>query len=148
MSGLRRPESILLLVHTDDLEVLLLKRIAPFEFWQSITGSLDPGEVPRDAAARELLEETGIDAADALIDAGQARTFTIDPRWLDRYPDGVTRNVEHEWRLCLPSADPVVIDPGEHSAFRWCPIDEAIDAVWSWTNREALEALRDERSRR
>jgi dATP pyrophosphohydrolase len=147
VSGLRRPESILLIVYTGDLEVLLLKRIVPFEFWQSITGSLDPGETPREAAARELLEETGIAAAEALIDTGEARTFTIDPRWLDRYPEGVTRNLEHEWRLRLPTADPVVIDPGEHSAWRWCPIEEAIDAVWSWTNKEALEALRDELSR-
>ncbi len=144
MSGLRRPESILLVVHSGDRQVLLLKRIAPFAFWQSITGSLDPGESPREAAARELREETGIDAADQLVDTGRSRVFTIDPRWLDRYPEGVTRNVEYEWRLELPVAGPITIDPGEHSEFQWLSVDDAIDKVWSWTNREALEVLRQD----
>ena len=118
MSGLRRPESILLIVYTDDLDILLLRRIAPFDFWQSVTGSLDPGESPRDATVRELREETGIEATDAIVDTGTSRTFTIDPRWIHRYPGGVTRNVEYEWRLRLPAARDITIDPDEHSEYR------------------------------
>ena len=144
MDGRRRPESILLVVHTADLNVLLLKRTAPFEFWQSITGSLDPDESPADAAVRELLEETGIEADHCLVDTGRQRTFTIDPRWLDRYADGVTENVEYEWRLCLPEPREVTIDPQEHSDWAWLPLDQAIETVWSWTNREALKALRND----
>jgi dATP pyrophosphohydrolase len=144
LGGLRRPESILLVVHSADLKVLLLKRTEPFPFWQSITGSLDPGETPVDTAARELREETGIDTVDALVDTGRQRTFTIDPRWLDRYPEGITRNVEHEWRLCLPTTQSITIDPTEHSDWQWLPIDEAIDKAWSWTNKEALSALKND----
>jgi hypothetical protein len=29
----------------------------------------------------------------------------------------------------------------EHSEYQWLPIDRAIDAVWSWTNRDALIEL-------
>ena len=146
MTGLRRPESVLVVIYTDDLDILLLKRRAPFPFWQSVTGSLDPGESPPDAALRELAEETGLRDEGQLRDTGRSRTFTIDPRWRHKYPDGVTENLEYEWHYRLPAALDIVSDPEEHSEWRWVPVSEAIERVWSWTNREALEQLCDGRA--
>jgi dATP pyrophosphohydrolase len=54
----------------------------------------------------------------------------------------VTENTEHEWRYRLPATLEIQIDEDEHSAYCWMPIDEAIEAVWSWTNKEALEQLK------
>lgn len=140
--ALRRPESVLVVVYTAAADVLLLKRVAPFSFWQSVTGSLDPGETPAETARRELEEETGLGARGTLIDTGVVRTFTIDPRWLDRYSRGITENREYEWRFRLTDTAKATIDIDEHSEYRWVGIDEAIDLVWSWTNRQALESLR------
>jgi len=140
----RRPESVLVVVYTDDGQVLLLQRRSPFEFWQSVTGSLDPGEHHEDTAQRELAEETGLVDRDRLLDRKLSRTFVIDPRWRDRYAKGVTENTEHEWHYRLAGAVDIKLDDSEHTAFRWLPIDEAIDAVWSWTNKEALRALQAE----
>lgn len=140
----RRPVSVLVIVYNDAAEVLLLRRVRPFDFWQSITGSLDEDESVTSAASRELLEETGLSSEGSLSDSGIERAFTIDPRWQHRFAPGVTENLEYEWRYRLPSALPVTIDQREHSAFKWCPIDEAIDAVWSWTNREALQQLQSD----
>ena len=139
---MRRPESVLVIVHTHDARVLLLKRRTPFEFWQSVTGSLDEGESPAECARREVVEETGLDPGDRLVDTGISRVFTIDPRWLHRYPPGITENREHEWRLSLDEPVDINIAVAEHSAWRWSDIDQAIETVWSWTNREALRALR------
>ena len=118
-----------------------MRRRSPFEFWQSVTGSLDAGEKQVDAARRELMEETGLKDEGDLVDTGVSRQFTIDPRWRDRYPPGVTENTEYEWRYRLTAAVEIQIDQDEHSAYRWMPIDAAIDAVWSWTNKEALKEL-------
>jgi dATP pyrophosphohydrolase len=78
-----------------------------------------------------------------LSDCDTVRTFEIDPRWRDRFPPGITHNREHEWRYRLPGRVDVVLDRKEHSRVEWCPIEEAISRVWSWTNREALQDLRD-----
>lgn len=131
-------------MHTDDAQVLVLRRALPFDFWQSVTGSLDPGEQSAEAAKRELREETGLTDEGLLIDTGRSRTFVIDPRWRDRYPQGVTENREHEWRYRLALPCEICIDTAEHSEWRWVAVDEAIGTVWSWTNREALEVLRDD----
>jgi dATP pyrophosphohydrolase len=147
MAGPRRPESVLVVVYTDDGDVLLLRRVSPFDFWQSVTGSLDPGETHAETARRELSEETGLTDEGSLIDAGTRRTFTIDPRWRHKYAPGVTENVEHEWLYRLPGRVDIASDPEEHSESVWVPLDKAIEIVWSWTNRAALERLREDFSR-
>jgi dATP pyrophosphohydrolase len=138
----RRPESILVVVYTDNADILLLKRSQPFAFWQSVTGSLEAGESPAEAAHRELLEETGLADEGQLVDTGTERTFTIDPRWRDRYAADITENTEHEWHYRLPAVVEIDVDNDEHSDYHWFEIDAAIEAVWSWTNKEALESLK------
>lgn len=137
--GYRRPESVLVLVYTESGEVLLLKRTRPQLFWQSVTGTLETGEAPVEAAHRELAEETGICGA-SVIDCKQSNQFVISEAWRDRYAPGVTMNTEHIF--CCPLADKpakVCLAADEHSEFVWLPVDKAIEQVSSWTNRQALE---------
>jgi dATP pyrophosphohydrolase len=137
----RRPLSVLVVVHSDDGKVLLLKRTRPFEFWQSVTGSLDVGESHSDAARRELTEETGLTDEGSLRYTGVSRQFVIDPRWRYRFEPGIIENVEFEWRYRLPEPVDIRIDGQEHSEYQWLPIFDAIGTVWSWTNRQALRNL-------
>lgn len=81
-------------------------------------------------------------SGDRLTDAGRQRVFEIDPRWLDRYAPQITENLEYEWHYRLDAPVDVQMHPAEHDEWAWVPIDEAIERVWSWTNREALETLR------
>ncbi len=143
MAGYRRPESVLVLVYVDRSQVLLLRRIRPFAFWQSVTGSLRERETAAETARRELFEETGLEEGE-LVDTDTRRVFTIDPRWRSRYAPGIAENTEHEFRFRLPEAAEVRLERSEHSAYRWVGIDTAVEAVWSWTNKAALERLRDE----
>lgn len=139
-SEYRRPESVLIVVHTDN-EALLLRRKAPFEFWQSVTGSLLPQESHAAAAARELREETGLSDEGRLSCTGVSRRFEIDPRWRNRFGSGVTDNLEYEYRYKLPGRVEISLDEYEHTAMEWVTLVDALDRVWSWTNKAALRQL-------
>ncbi|MGF1546611.1 MAG: dihydroneopterin triphosphate diphosphatase [Thiotrichales bacterium] len=135
----KRPESVLVVVHTVAGEVLLLRRREPADFWQSVTGSLEWGETAADAARRELLEETGI-APVVLEDCHIWRQFPIIPPWRARYAPDANENREHWFRVCLPARLTPRLDPTEHTEFIWLPRAAAAAQVWSWTNRDAILA--------
>jgi dATP pyrophosphohydrolase len=137
----KTPVSVLVVIHTPALDVLLLERAAHPGFWQSVTGSLEAGETPLQAAVREVAEETGIVCATTdLRDWRLSNRFEIFPQWRARYADGVTHNVEHVFSLCAPER-PIALAPDEHLGWRWLPWREAAAACFSWTNRDAILML-------
>lgn len=137
------PLSVLVLVHTVEREVLLLERALRPGFWQSVTGSLDrPDEPLAQAAARELLEETGIEpGAGRLARWNVVYTFEIYAQWRHRFASGVTQNVEHVFAFELARRAAVAIAPHEHIAFAWLPWREAAARCFSWSNRDAIVML-------
>lgn len=141
------PESVLVVIHTPALEVLLIRR-TDAGTWQSVTGSKDtPDEPFEQTAAREVGEETGIDCMPgsalhaALRDWRLENVYDIYPRWLHRYAPGVTRNTERVFGLCVPPGTPVVLNPREHTDYRWLPWLEAVDSCFSPSNAEAILLL-------
>lgn len=136
------PVSVLVVIHTPDLQVLLLERADHPGFWQSVTGSQNEGETLRQTAVREVAEETGLDAeAYNLADWKMRNDYEIYPEWRWRYAPGVTRNTEHVFGLRLPEPLPVKVAPREHLAYVWMPHDRAADKVFSWSNAQVLRAL-------
>lgn len=138
------PQSVLVLIHTPDLEVLLIQR-ADAMTWQSVTGSLDQLDEPFAAAAvREVMEETGIDAlapGHHLIDWQLENRYDIYPHYLHRYAPGVTRNTERVFGLTVPGRLPIRLSPDEHVAHQWLSWLEAADVVRSGSNAEAILQL-------
>lgn len=147
------PESVLVVIHTPDLQVLLIERADRPGFWQSVTGSKDhPQEDLRVTATREVAEETGIligtdsgtDSGSrgvppqALRDWGLVNVYEIYPVWRHRYAPGVTHNTEHVFGLTVPRDIPVRLAPREHLQYAWLPWREAADRCFSPSNAEAI----------
>lgn len=146
----KTPVSVLVVIHTPDLQVLLLERADAPGFWQSVTGSQDyrrvgalsAGESLRETAIREVREETGLDASQfVLSDWKQQNRFEIFERWRHRYAPGVTHNREHVFGLSLPEPRQVTLAPREHLNQIWLPWREAADKCFSWSNAAAIRRL-------
>lgn len=139
------PESVLVVIHTSDMEVLLLERADRPGFWQSVTGSLDAVDEPLlETATRELFEETGIVAdgqAIRLVDWGLSNIYEIYPVWRHRYAPGVTHNTEHVFSVRVPRDVLITLSPREHLQHAWLPYLQAADRCFSSSNAEAILEL-------
>jgi dATP pyrophosphohydrolase len=136
---------VLVVVYTATGKVLLMRRREPPDFWQSVTGSLRWDEdAPVQAAARELREETGLEATTALRDLGLSYRFPILPQWRARYAPNVRENLEHAFALEVPAEVAINMNTAEHSEYGWFAFPEAARKASSWTNREVIERLQSE----
>jgi dATP pyrophosphohydrolase len=139
------PESVLVVIHTTDLEVLLIERADKPGFWQSVTGSLDrPDEPLLETATRELFEETGIVADGERIvlnDWHLSNIYEIYETWRHRYAPGVTHNTEHVFSVCVPRDIAITLAPREHVQYAWLPLLAAADRCFSSSNAEAILLL-------
>ncbi|WP_151635555.1 dihydroneopterin triphosphate diphosphatase [Noviherbaspirillum aerium] len=151
------PESVLVVIHSPELDVLLIERADKPGYWQSVTGSKDTEDEPlQDTAMREVFEETGIRIVDETsAEQGESNRVSISnlnnwqlsnvyeiyPVWRHRYAPGVTRNTEHVFGLLVPRAIPIVLAPREHINLQWLPYQEAADKCFSPSNAEAILQL-------
>jgi 8-oxo-dGTP pyrophosphatase MutT (NUDIX family) len=109
------------------LEILLIRRAAHRIFpglWQCVTGGVEPGERVPEAAMREVLEETGLGAAEIerFYDLDQVAPFYDDGL------DAVVVSAIFAARV-RPSAEPRASH--EHDGMRWVPADDAARlTVW------------------
>ncbi len=142
MSRHKIPVSVLVVIHTVDGQVLLMERADAPGYWQSVTGSQDPGETLAETAIREVREETGLDAtAFGLTAWGIENRYEIYPRWRHRYAPGVTHNTEHVFGLKLPAPQAVTLAPSEHLRYEWLPRDLAAERCFSPSNAAAIRQL-------
>ena len=137
------PRSVLVVIHTPDLQVLMMERAGWPGFWQSVTGSVAHESEPlRETAIREVREETGLDATRYdLRDWGVENRFEIFKKHLSRYAPGVTHNLEHVFSMEVPAPLEITLDPAEHLDYKWLPWREAAALTISSTNRDAILAL-------
>lgn len=137
-----RPETLRLvkvLLHDGDRILLLHRRPERGNFWQPVTGTMEPGESARDTALREIREETGQVAEPSSLDLMQS--FMIESQYLaSRFPAPVIAT-ETVFEAALDSSLPVRIDPVEHDAWGWFTIAEAYEKIQWSDDREALDRL-------
>ncbi len=135
-----------MVIYKSNGEVLLIERADKAGFWQSVTGSVDSLDEDLGlAAAREVLEEAGIDVqslpAQSLQDMDHQIEYEIYPQWRYRYAAGVTVNTEHWFSLLVPNDVSITLAPREHVAYQWLPFAEAAKKCFSPSNGEAILRL-------
>lgn len=105
-------------------ELILLVKARAKENWQLPGGRLEPGESSADALVREVLEETGLDAAPRRLTGTYRREDGSVARIYEARAKG---------RLCGPR--------GEILAQRWASIADAKEMVSASTRKRIVEGL-------
>ncbi|GLR72060.1 dihydroneopterin triphosphate diphosphatase [Agaribacter marinus] len=137
---LKRPESVLVVIYSEQGRVLMLQRDDDADFWQSITGTMEVGERPIDTAYREVAEEIGLEldiSRNQIKDCKTTNQYQIRKRWLHRYPEGTKTNTEHVFSLCICEQTSILLT--EHLDFIWLSKHDAIALAWSDTNKTAID---------
>ena len=124
-------EAILFRRKGSKVEYLLLKRLPKRNgFWQPVTGGVEEGETQKDALYREIREETGIKSLIRVLDDLHYFEFS-DPNPCQEYVYGVE----------VTLSDEIMLDLKEHSKYRWCNYQEALQLLRWKENKEALRKL-------
>ncbi len=110
-----------------DGRVLLLRRVASRGgFWQQVTGRIEAGESPAEAARRELREETGADAE--VVSLGYVHGLGLDPAVLRRPATRLATAQETAFVARLPPGFTCRVSD-EHAEHGWFDPEEALATV-------------------
>ena len=125
---------------------------SPSPAWQMPQGGIDEGETPREAAYRELWEETGV-TRDKVEFVGKTHgwvTYDLPPELLGKVWGGKYRGQRQKWFLFrFKGQDADVKIASEHpefSTWRWILVDEMVESIVPFKRAVYEEVVRSFRA--
>lgn len=102
--------------------------------WQMPQGGIDKGEEPRDAAFRELKEETGTDNAEIIGEIDRLLTYDLPVHLVGRALKGKYRGQKQKWYAMRFLGEDREIDIAadkhqEFSEWAWVPVTELVELI-------------------
>lgn len=120
------------IIHGQPVFLLLKRHPDRGGFWQPVTGGVEAGEDLKEAALREMEEETGI--RDTVRVMENIHYFEFEANgghgWTKEYVYGVQVQVGIE-----------ALISDEHTEMKWCTLEEACELLKYESNREGLRKI-------
>ena len=142
MSGNRRPDEVAVVVRRPGPAIseylVLLRSPEKLGYWHLVSGGVEWDEEPPAAAARELLEETGLEGRPAGLGDPLSYELAGDPEPVRRrFPEGTETITVWPFVVDAPAGWEPTLDE-EHVEARWLDADGAIALLHYPEPREAV----------
>jgi len=152
-SGLPYRPCVGVMLVNDDGLIFAGQRIDnPSPAWQMPQGGIDDGEKPKEAAFRELWEETGVtrDLVQPMAKTHHWITYDLPPELLGRLWGGKYRGQRQKWFLFrfLGADSDIRIATGhpEFSRWRWIAADQMIAEIVPFKRKVYTQVVRSFRA--
>jgi putative (di)nucleoside polyphosphate hydrolase len=106
------------------------------QWWQMPQGGIDAGEAPRQAALREVWEETSMRSLIILAETRGWLTYDLPPELIGVAWGGRYRGQRQKWLAMRFTGEEAEIDIGprnghdiEFCAWRWSPLDQLVPSI-------------------
>jgi 8-oxo-dGTP pyrophosphatase MutT (NUDIX family) len=142
VNGSRRPVEVAVVVRRPGVTgtefLVVLRAPEKLGYWHLVAGGVEWGEAPSAAAARELAEETGLEAAPVPLGGPLSYDLVGDPESVrERFPAGTERIAVWPFVADAPPTWEPVLD-AEHVEHRWLDVDAAVSLLRYPEPREAV----------
>lgn len=118
-----------------DYEFLLIKRVpSDGGFWQPFTEGLEEGETIEECLKRGIKEELGLDNFISVTE----RLWSFP--WENKKGEP---NIDLVYGVEISRDVKIKINSEEHSEYKWCSFDEAVEILEKEDNRKAFEYFRE-----
>lgn len=144
-----RPCAGVVLINGDGLVFAGQRIDNPGHAWQMPQGGIDAGETPREAALRELVEETGVtaDLVDVIGESPDWVTYDLPPELLGKVWKGRFGGQQQKWlALRFLGVDSDVRIDTEHPEFdrwQWMPARDLIASIVPFKRAVYEQVFRD-----
>ena len=120
-------------------ELLVLRRVSD-GIWNVVAGQIEDGESFDAGAARELMEEAGLEAP--LVDLGVPQRYEVEPAFQHLYAPGEYKVSIASYAVQAPAGWEPTLNH-EHDSYRWCSLADAVELLhWPEAKEGARAAAR------